>query len=72
MNSIDSKEKLFCRALKSIRKKRPFVLSRSTFAGSGQYTAHWTGDNQATFADMYYSIPGLFALIFMKDTMRPD
>jgi len=50
---------MFSRALQTIRKKRPFVLSRSTFAGSGQFTAHWTGDNQATFDDMYFSIPGL-------------
>jgi alpha-glucosidase (family GH31 glycosyl hydrolase) len=55
------KKVLFCRALKTIRKKRPFVLSRSTFAGSGQFTAHWTGDNQATFDDMYFSIPGLLS-----------
>lgn len=46
------------RAMTIIRKKRPFVLSRSTFAGSGQFTAHWTGDNRATFGDMYFSIPG--------------
>jgi len=50
---------MFYRALKTIRNKRPFVLSRSTFSGSGQFTAHWTGDNQATFDDMYFSIPGL-------------
>ncbi len=52
-------KQMFSRALQTIRKKRPFVLSRSTFAGSGQFTAHWTGDNQATFDDMYFSIPGL-------------
>ncbi|UJR37339.1 hypothetical protein I4U23_030047 [Adineta vaga] len=48
-------------ALKTIRQKRPFVLSRSTFAGSGRYTAHWTGDNRARFQDMYYSIPALLS-----------
>ncbi|CAF4749314.1 unnamed protein product [Rotaria socialis] len=47
-------------ALQTIRQKRAFVLSRSSFAGSGQYTAHWTGDNRATFEDMYFSIPGTY------------
>ena len=47
-------------ALESLRSNiRSFVLSRSTFAGSGVHTAHWLGDNSATFGDMYMSIPGL-------------
>ena len=39
--------------------KRSFVLSRSTFAGSGVHAAHWLGDNSATENDMHMSIPGI-------------
>ena len=38
---------------------RPFLLTRSTFPGSGNWTATWLGDNFSTFSQMALSISGV-------------
>ena len=38
---------------------RPFLLTRSTFPGSGNWTATWLGDNISTFPQMALSISGV-------------
>ncbi|NWR66178.1 SUIS protein, partial [Bucorvus abyssinicus] len=39
--------------------KRSFLLSRSTFAGSGKYAGHWLGDNTASWDHLKWAIPGM-------------
>ncbi|XP_066464644.1 neutral alpha-glucosidase C isoform X2 [Eleutherodactylus coqui] len=43
-------------------KERPFVLTRSFFAGSQRYGAAWTGDNKAEWEYLKISVPMLLTL----------
>uniref|UniRef100_A0A8C5G4A0 Lysosomal alpha-glucosidase n=1 Tax=Gouania willdenowi TaxID=441366 RepID=A0A8C5G4A0_GOUWI len=44
------------RALMNIQQTRPFVLSRSSFPGIGQFSAVWTGDVRSDWEQLRYSI----------------
>ncbi|KAG0369916.1 hypothetical protein BGZ54_008404 [Gamsiella multidivaricata] len=49
--------------------RKPFVLSRSTFPGSGRFVCKWNGDNWSTEYDMKQSIPGLLNFQFFGISM---
>jgi alpha-glucosidase (family GH31 glycosyl hydrolase) len=38
------------------QKKRPMIISRSSYAGMGKYGSKWLGDNHATVTDMEISV----------------
>lgn len=46
----------------SNKNERPFVLSRSFFAGSQKYGAIWTGDNEASWSHLQIATPMLLSL----------
>ena len=56
-----------------LKGNRSFILSRSTFSGSGAYTQHWLGDNHREWAYMNYSIAGVMNMnMFGIPMVGPD
>jgi len=49
-------------ALEHMMGTRPFVISRSTFPGSGVWGGHWLGDNEARWMDLQASIPAMLTM----------
>ncbi|KAK9880761.1 hypothetical protein WA026_013083 [Henosepilachna vigintioctopunctata] len=54
-----SESEVTSNALASVINQRAFVISRSTFPGTGQYAGHWSGDINSNWEDLRYSIPEL-------------
>ncbi|KAF4556093.1 Alpha-glucosidase-like protein 3 [Elsinoe fawcettii] len=53
--------------------KRPFIIGRSTFAGSGRYAGHWGGDNNSKFYSMFFSISQALSMsLFGIPMFGPD
>lgn len=45
--------------LKELDGRRPFIISRATYAGSQKYTTAWTGDNTSIWGHLQMVIPQL-------------
>lgn len=45
--------------MRSKHQERPFILTRSVFAGSQRYSAVWTGDNEASWSHLKSVLPML-------------
>lgn len=48
-------------AMRVLRNKRPFVISRSSFPGHGHYAGIWTGDIYSSWDDMHQSVSDLMS-----------
>lgn len=51
------------------QRKRSFVMSRSTFMGSGATAGHWINDNHSTWASLRQSIRGVLTMGLMGVSM---
>ena len=55
-HSMSSATKVAVDKIYGKQNKRSWMITRSSFVGSGKYTGHWLGDNYGTEAQMQSSI----------------
>ena len=48
--------------MRSKHQERPFILTRSVFAGSQRYSAVWTGDNEAKWSHLKAVLPMVLSM----------
>ena len=57
----------------TLKDKRPFILTRSSFASTGRYASHWLGDNFRSWEYIKYSIAGIMNMnMFGIPQVGPD
>ncbi|XP_048513963.1 lysosomal alpha-glucosidase-like isoform X2 [Athalia rosae] len=56
-------------ALSRIRNKRPFVILRATWVGSGYYSGSWTGDVYSSWHDLRMSVAEILSHSFFQVPM---
>ncbi|KAJ0122509.1 Alpha-glucosidase [Diaporthe amygdali] len=59
--------------LATLPTKRPFIIGRATFAGSGKWAGHWGGDNYSVWSSMVLAISQALSFsIFGIPMFGPD
>lgn len=59
--------------LDTLPSKRPFIIGRATFAGSGKWAGHWGGDNYSVWSSMVLAISQALSFsIFGVPMFGPD
>lgn len=48
------------RFITEVQKRRPFIVTRASFAGTGRFASKWLGDNHSTWDNLRQSIAGMY------------
>jgi len=59
LNGYFMGEKTYQALRDNFPQRRPLIVSRSQYSGSGHYATHWLGDNESSFSNLRDSIIGI-------------